>query len=185
LTCGKSYHMGLRGFFKRMLPEHHEFQQHQQLGLLGDILHDPNIFHLNRHSAAGGVAIGLFLAFIPIPGQMLLAALLAIYFRVNLPLAIVFVWISNPLTIPPLLYLSYKTGALILQETPKQLNFEFSLEWFSETFFDIWDALLLGCLTLGGLSALIGYFVIRILWRMAIIRKWEERKEKKRWNGNS
>ncbi len=177
--------MGLRRFFKRVLPEHHEFQQHRQLGLLGDILHDPNIFHLNRHSAAGGVAIGLFLAFMPIPGQMLLAALAAIYFRVNLPLAVVFVWLSNPITIPPLFYLCYKTGTLLLQETPELLDFEFSLQWFSERIVDIWDVLLLGSLTLGGLSALIGYFAIKLIWRMAIIRKWEERKEKKRRNKNT
>jgi uncharacterized protein len=171
--------MGLRGFFKRLLPEHHEIRQHQHLSLLGDVLHDPNIFHLNRHSAAGGVAIGLFLAFIPIPGQMLIAALLAIYFRVNLPLAVIFVWISNPLTIPPLFYLSYKAGAFILQEPALELSFEFSTDWFMSIIFEVWDALLLGALTLGGLSALAGYFFIKWLWRMAIIRKWEERKEKK------
>jgi len=174
--------MGLRGFFKRVLPEHHKFQQHEQLGFLGDILHDPNIFHLNRHSAAGGVAIGLFLAFLPIPGQMLLAALLAIYFRVNLPLAVVFVWLSNPITIPPLFYLSYKTGALMLQEPAKELIFQLSFEWFSEIIVDIWDELLLGSLTLGGLAALTGYFTVRLVWRMAIVRKWEERKQKKLLN---
>ena len=174
--------MGLRGFFKRVLPEHHKFQQHEQLGFLGDILHDPNIFHLNRHSAAGGVAIGLFLAFLPSPGQMLLAALLAIYFRVNLPLAVVFVWLSNPITIPPLFYLSYKTGALMLQEPAKELIFQLSFEWFSEIIVDIWDELLLGSLTLGGLAALTGYFTVRLVWRMAIVRKWEERKQKKLLN---
>ncbi len=177
--------MGLRGFFKRILPARHKFQQHQQLGLLGDILHDPNIFHLNRHSAAGGVAIGLFLAFLPVPGQMLLAALLAIYFHVNLPLAVVFVFLINQQKIPPLFYLSYKTGAFILQESPKNITFDFSLHWFSEIFFDIWDTLLLGCLTLGGLSAISGYFIIKWLWRIAIIKKWEERKEKKRLSGEA
>ena len=174
--------MGLRGFFKRILPEHHTFRHHQQLSLLGNILQDPNIFHLNRHSAAGGVAIGLFLAFIPVPGQMLLAALLAIYLRVNLPLAVVFVWVSNPVTIPPLFYLSYKTGAFILQKTPRQLIFEPTLAWISEKIVAIWDVLLVGCLTLGLLAALTGYAVVKFLWRLAIIRKWEERKDKNRRN---
>ena len=169
--------MGLRGFFKRLLPEHQEIRQHQHLSLLGGLLHDPNIFHLTRHSAAGGVAIGLFLTFIPVPGQMLIAALLAIYFRANLPLAIVFVWISNPLTIPPLFYLSYKTGALILQEPALELSFEFSIDWFMSIIFEVWNALLLGALTLGSLSALAGYFLIKLLWRMTIIRKWEDRKK--------
>ena len=172
--------MGLRAFFKRMLPEHHEFQQHQQLGLLGDILHDPNIFHLNRHSAAGGIAVGLFFCFMPVPGQTLLAALASIYFRVNLPLAVVFVFLTNPVTIPPLFYLAYRTGAFMLQETPAELTFEFSADWLGSVIYDIWDALLLGCFTLASASALVSYLTVRMLWRMAIIRKWEERKEKKR-----
>ena len=170
--------MGLRAFFKRMLPEHHEVQQHRKLGFLGDILHDPNIFHLNRHSAAGGIALGLFFSFMPIPGQTLLAGLAAIYFRVNLPLAMLFVFVSNPVTIPPLFYLAYRTGAFMLQETPVELDFEFSVDWLGEVIYDIWDALLLGCFTLGSVAALVSYFTVRMLWRMAIIRKWEERKEK-------
>ena len=170
--------MGLRGFFKRVLPEHHTFQQHEQLGVLGKILHDPNIFHLNRHSAAGGVAIGLFMAFMPVPAQMVFAALLAVYFRVNLPLAVVFVWLSNPVTIPPLFFLSYKTGAFILQETPLQLQFEMSWGWLSGVLADIWDSLLVGCMVLGGTSAITGYIIVRLLWRMAIITKWEQRKSR-------
>ena len=172
--------MGLRGFFKRLLPEHQVFRQHRQIGKLGNILHDPNIFHLNRHSAAGGIAIGLFLAFMPIPGQMFLAALLAIYFHVNLPLAVMFVFVTNPITIPPLFYLCYRIGAYILQKQPRKLNFELSMDWFSGVIYEIWDALLLGSLLLGTLSALAGYIIVRLLWRIAIVRKWEERKEKKR-----
>lgn len=172
--------MGLRGFFKRVLPAHHKFQQHKQLGLLGDILHDQNLFHLNRHSVATGMAIGLFVAFMPIPGHMLVAAVAAIYFRANLPLAVVLVWLSNPITIPPLFFLCYKTGTLLLQQQPLHLNFEPTLTWFNAVMADIWGPLLLGCLSLAGLSAVTGYFAVKLLWRMAIIRKWEERKEKKR-----
>lgn len=177
--------MGLRGFFKRVLPEHHKFQQHKQLGLLGDILHDPNLFHLNRHSVAVGMAIGLFVAFMPTPGHMLIAAAAAIYFRANLPIAVVMVWLSNPITIPPLFFLCYKTGTLILQQQAMHLKFEPTLAWFTLVMADIWGPLLLGCVTLGGLSAVIGYFTVKLLWRMAIIRKWEERKEKKRLQGKT
>ncbi len=174
--------MGLRRFFQRILPEHREFREHKQLQILGDILHDPNIFHLTRRSAAGGVAVGLFLAFIPIPGQMLVAALVAIFFRVNLPLAVIFVWVSNPVTIPPLFFLAYKTGNKFLDMPPIQLEFEFSFVWFSEIALDIWQPLLLGCITLGTLAAITGYIAIRLLWRLAIVRKWEERKNNKNNN---
>ncbi len=174
--------MALRSFFKRVLPEHRKFQQHQQLSLLGDILQDPNIFHLNRRSAAGGVAIGLFVAFMPIPGHMIIAALAAIYLRVNLPLAVVLVWLSNPLTIPPLFFLCYKTGAMLLHEPALDLHFQLTLAWLSDIIADIWEPLLLGCFSLGTLSAIAGYFAIKLLWRISTVRKWEDRKEKNRLN---
>ncbi|MFQ5659872.1 MAG: DUF2062 domain-containing protein [Gammaproteobacteria bacterium] len=170
--------MGLRSFFKHVLPEHHEIRRYKNLQILGDILHDPNIFHLTRHSAAGGVATGLFFAFMPIPGQMLAAAIVAVFFRVNLPLAVILVWVSNPITIPPLFFLAYKTGAMLLNEPTRHIAFEFSFNWFGEKLSEIWQPLLLGCLTYGTIAAVTGYTMVKLLWRLAIVRKWEERKKK-------
>lgn len=171
--------MGLRRFFQRVLPSHHEVREHKQLQILGDILHDPNIFHLTKRSAAGGVAWGLFWACVPIPGQMLVSALCAIYFRVNLPLAVVLVWITNPLTIPPYLFLAYKTGTVLLNEPTRLITFEMSISWFAEKLVDIWQPLLLGCMIYGIASSLLGYALIRWLWRFTAIKKWEARKTEK------
>ncbi len=168
--------MGLKGFFQRVLPPRQHIQSHRQLQFLGDILHDPNIFHLTRRSAAGGVATGLFVAFLPIPGQMIVSALAAILFRVNLPLAVVLVWLTNPITIPPMFFLAYETGARILQRTTHHVHFEPTLKWLATTFTQIWPSLLLGCLVLGTVSAIIGYIAVRLLWRLSVIKKMEERR---------
>lgn len=170
--------MGLRPYLKRIMPERRHIQGHKHLQIFGDILHDPNVFHLTRRSAAGAAAVGLFLAFMPVPGQMVLAALAAILFRINLPLSVVFVWISNPITIPPMFFLAYKTGSFLLNEPARNIQFELSFGWLSEIFSEIWQPLLLGCFSLGTLSAIVGYISIRLLWRLAIISKWEERKKK-------
>ena len=54
-------------------------------------------------SIAAGVALGVFIAFTPTVGlQMLIAALLATAFRVNVLAAVVPVWITNPLTVMPI-----------------------------------------------------------------------------------
>ena len=178
--------MGLRGFFKRVLPAHHVIREHKYLRILGTLLHDPNMFHITRRSAAGGMAIGLFIAFMPLPAHMLIAAILAIYLRVNLPLAVVLVWLTNPFTIAPYLYLAYKTGSLILNVPAHPVDIELNFTWAGETLLDIWQPLLLGCLTYSTVTAVLGYGLVRWLWRFATIRKWEERKKLKLKNsGNS
>jgi len=171
--------MGLKNFFKRILPEHHVIREHKNLRVLGEILHDPNIFHITKHSAAGGVALGLFWACIPLPGQMLLAAISAIYFKVNLPLAVFLVWITNPVTIAAYIFIAYKTGAWLLNEPARHINFELSMAWVTGELAEVWMPLLLGCLIYALLSAAAGYVLIRGLWRLTAILKWQERKLKK------
>jgi len=53
-----------------------------------NLIHDPNLFHINRHSLSAGVFVGLFIAFLPIPGQVLVAAFMAWKLRCNLPIAV-------------------------------------------------------------------------------------------------
>jgi len=165
----------MKHFFKRSLPPVTHFKAHPQLQFLGKRLHEPNLWHLNRHALAGGTAVGLFTAFIPIPLQMFLAAALALYFRVNLPLSVSLIWLTNPLTIPPLFYCAYYIGSLLLDMPIQSLEFNFSSEWLLWTFKNFWQPLLLGCLVLGMMSALTGYLLIHGLWRLQVVRLWRQR----------
>src|SRR3990170_6990731 len=121
--------MSLRSFFKRYLPEHHKIREHQYIRHFGSLLHDPNIWPLTRRSSAGGVAAGLFCAFIPLPIHMIVAAAVAILFRVNLPLAVVLTWITNPLTFAPVFYFAYQVGSWLLRVPVQNIAFEFSIRW--------------------------------------------------------
>ncbi len=151
-------------------------RQHPRLRMLGQWLHDPNVWHLNRASASGAVAVGLFIAFMPIPFQMLAAALLAVMLRLNLPLAVVMVWVTNPLTMPPVFYLCYKVGAWILGSVDQEVAFAWSWEWFRRELAHVWEPFLLGSTVIGLLSAILGYFGVRALWRWHVVRQWEERR---------
>lgn len=171
--------MSLRSLFKRYLPAHHTIKEHKHLRHFGELLHDPDLWHLTRRSTAGGVAIGLFCAFIPIPVQMFFAAGFAILFSVNLPLAVISVWITNPVTFAPIFIFAYELGTWLLNEPVKQIAFELSFHWLTEKLVLIWKPLLLGCFILGTLSAISGYTIVIWLWRLSLIKKWNQRKLKR------
>ena len=163
-----------RRLIKRYLPDSHEVRSHPWISRFGHRLHDPNLWHLNRRSFSGGVAVGLFCALLPFPGQMLVAAALAIALRVNLPTAVVLVWMTNPLTIPPVFFGAYLFGCLLLGRVPVTQNLS---EWQTIlTQLDaVWMPLFVGSLVLGGVLALAGFVGVRLLWRWYVIRKRERR----------
>ena len=88
---------------------------------LGRALGDPALWHPTRRAVSGGVAVGLFVCWIPVPLQMLLAAALASVLRVHVPVSVVMVWLTNPLTIGPLLYAAWRTGSTLLEHPPPDL----------------------------------------------------------------
>lgn len=151
----------------------------RSLRLFGRVLHNANLWHLNRYSVAWAVSVGLFMAFVPVPFQMVLAAAAAILIGCNLPVAVVMVWFSNPITMPPLFYAAYKLGAGILGEPPQRVSFEMSFEWLLTRLDDIWQPLLLGCLIMGVTAALIGHAAVRLIWRIHVQQSWRARRARR------
>jgi hypothetical protein len=165
-----------RKFLRRFLPDHHSVRNHKHLQFMGEWLHDPNLWHLNRRSVAGAFAVGLFMAFVPIPLQMIPSALFAVLLRVNLPISVALVWITNPLTSAPVFYFAYKLGGWVLGETPPAVAFEASFTWLLSQIEVIWRPFLLGTLMVSLASAALGYFGVRLLWRMHIVKRWRDKR---------
>ncbi len=168
-----------RKLIKRYMPDPHKVREHRHLRLFGRLLHDPNLWHLNRRSVVGAVSVGLFMAWVPVPFQMLLAAAAAIPLRVNLPIAVGLVWITNPLTMPPLFYFAYKVGAWMLGDPIQHVDFELSASWLSDELAVIWRPFLTGCFVMGVLSAGAGNMAVRLLWRLHILRYLRQRRERR------
>ncbi|MFS9598796.1 DUF2062 domain-containing protein, partial [Klebsiella variicola] len=98
---------------------------------------------MNRHSVARAMAVGLFAAFIPIPLQMLLAAILAIVVRGNMPIAVSLVWLTNPITMPVVFICSYMSGAGLLNVPPRSLPDYLPLVWISGQLSTLWQPFML------------------------------------------
>ncbi len=67
-------------------------------------------WHPCRDSVATGVAIGLFVSQLPMPGQMILAGIWSVFFRANIPIALAACWVTNPLTQLPMMLFQESFG---------------------------------------------------------------------------
>lgn len=165
--------------FQRWMPDPQKIKANPALKFLGVLVHDPYLFHLNRHSVSVAFFVGLFVAFLPIPGQIPLAAMMALFFRCNLPISVALVWISNPLTFPFIFFAAYKVGANILQLPANNFSFELSWDWLMRGFPRIWAPLMLGSLLASLFFSCLGYLGIQWLWRWNVARKWSTRRERR------
>jgi uncharacterized protein (DUF2062 family) len=127
-------------------------------------------------------AIGLFFSFMPFPGHGLMAIMMALALRVNIPVAVLSTLVSNPLTMGPMYFLAYRIGFHILGLEPQPFEFEMSMVWVRESLGTIWQPLVLGCLLLGSVLSLIGYIGLDLLWRASIADYLAKKREKRARN---
>lgn len=167
----------LKEKLKKYMPDREKIINSKSMRIFGKILHNPNLWLLNRNSVSKAFAIGLFCAWIPVPFQMILAAGISIIFHANLALAALCVWITNPITLTPMFIFAYKVGAFILRVPPSKFTFSLSFQWFSSTFQEKWFPFIFGCFVCAILSAIIGVVSIRLFWRYFTIRSWNKRKK--------
>ncbi|TDJ41047.1 MAG: DUF2062 domain-containing protein [Gammaproteobacteria bacterium] len=166
-----------RRFIRKYLPSPSSMRANPTLRPLGRRLQNPEIWHLHRRSVAGAVFTGLFCAFLPIPGQMLIAGGIAIVTRCNLPLSVALVWITNPITIPPIFFFTYKLGAWLLDWEIIVHEFVPTFAWLAQQVGQIWQPLLLGSLLCGWVAGVSGFVLTRLAWRMHVVRRWRTRRD--------
>ena len=180
-----------RKFFKKYLPSHATICANRYVARRGAWLTHHNLWHLHRRSVAGGFAVGLFAGLVPgsNPVQFTAAALLAIGFRVNLPIAVIVTLYSNPFTIVPLYFVAFQLGQFALLESGGDLpalSLSFAgtswrewlpaaLDWLKA----LGKPLLVGIPLLAALLSVVGYLGTRILWRWYVVRKWRRRQQQR------
>lgn len=166
-----------RKLVQRWMPDPKMIRDHKSLRCFGCLLHEPSLWQLGSNSLAKAFFIGLFCAFLPIPFQMVVAAAGAIWLKANLPIAVSLVWLTNPLTMPPIFYAAYKFGCWLLQWPEHNFQFEASLQWAMHGMLMIWQPFLLGCVVLGLITGLCAYLTIQWSWRYMVIRRWKHRND--------
>ncbi|MBN2606697.1 MAG: DUF2062 domain-containing protein [Thiotrichales bacterium] len=168
---------------KKYAPNPEKIRQIKGIGFLAKWIANPNLWHIHRHNTAKAFASGLFWMSIPIPSQMLTSAITAIIFRANLPISVALVWISNPLTMPPIFYFNYLVGTWILGDKAQSSEaFDLSFDGILHTLDQIWLPLYLGSTVVGVVLAVVSYFGIHIFWRWHVAKSWKGRRQERRQN---
>ena len=142
------------------------------------ILAHPVYFSATRRSVGGGLWVGVFVALLPLPGQTLVAVIGAILLRVNVPVAAITVWISNPITFVPIFYLAYRIGALLLNIPVEVFPDELSLAWLSEELALRWKPLALGSLIMAISISSTVYLLVSVVWHISTVRRYRKRHQR-------
>jgi uncharacterized protein (DUF2062 family) len=117
------------------------------------------------HYVAMGMAVGVFVAVTPtIPFHTTIAVAMAFALKASKPAAVIGVWFSNPITIPPLYYGSYKLGMLMLGRSGGLDPSILSLMELLKQGVDVTIAMIVGGAVLGIVPAIASYFVTRHLF---------------------
>ena len=170
-------------YFKKLLPSHESIQQHRWAQPFGVWLKHHNLWHLHRRSVSGGVAVGMFCGLIPGPLQMIGAALLAVLFRVNLPVAMLTTIYTNPFTIVPLYFVAYQLGAFVTGQGSAVTDAHFVVpemgwdNWFTvmlDWVFSLGKPFAIGLPLLAVVLSLLGYVSVRIGWRLWVMWQWRK-----------
>lgn len=150
----------------------------------------PELWRFHRRSVPRGVALGIIVGVLIPVAQTIVAALLALPSRANVPVAAVTTFITNPLTTPPIWVAAYWTGSYLLKldaMTPTQpLTRQVqsgAVDWIQWLLSDAAPATALGLLVISIISAAVGYLIASFTWSWWIGHKWRRRAARRAHRG--
>ncbi len=175
-----------RKLLQRYLPDQDTIGRYQITKRFTPFLKRPELWTIKRNLIAGGFAVGLFCGMIPGPLQMLAALSLAIVLRVNLPVAVLGTFFTNPLTILPLYLLAYMIGQWCIGDPVASTMPMFpvtdwkqpglTLDAWSEWTLGFGQPLVLGLLILACMLSIIGYALVQVGWRLNVFYALRQRR---------
>jgi uncharacterized protein len=181
---------GFFGWLKRQwptMPTREEMEQNKYLAPIAHRFGRSELWRFTRRSVPRGVALGLFAGFIIPVGQIFLAAFLALPLRANVPTAALLTFLTNPFTLPFWLMAANEVGAFVLRvdsATTGLATAELeSGRWSEFGWFQILEGVgvtAFGFIVLAVLSAVIGYVLSGLIWRLMVSRKWTRRPSRRK-----
>jgi hypothetical protein len=153
-----------RRLLKKLLPSPRQLQGHWLLRHFGDHLLEPRLWALHRRGITAGFGAGIAICFIPLPVHSVIAILIAIIWRLNVPAIYGTTLLVNPLTMAALLGIS-----------PDRFSFHLSWDWLASGLGPMWQPFLVGCLACALVLGLLGWACLELLWRWRVTSRYRAR----------
>lgn len=174
----------MKQWLKKWIASSKMLKEHPGLARVHHLMSHPAFWSFNRHTSAPAVAIGIGILFLPLPFQMLWAALLAIYLKANIPIAVSVTWLNNPFTFIPVNFFIFTTGnhLLMWMGDSKRLPFSIRQDSFPKLdqvfswLFSLGKPYLVGLIFLVSIGSFLGYVLTTCLWRISISIAWKNRR---------
>jgi len=162
----------MQHWLKRITPDRLTLEKLWCLKPFAAIGLDPGCWTFNRHSVTRAFALGLFIAFIPptpLPVHIVTCVIFGVLLRLNLPVLIGTVFLSNPFTWLPQVACSIWVGAKLMGLDLMPFLHELKAHHPWEQLNQLWAPLLLGALVLGSMAAGLGYVLAQCAWRARVL----------------
>jgi len=155
-----------RKSLKKILPDPSKLKDNILLRPFKRLLENRQLWTTKRRNVIWGFAVGVFCGFMPTLGHSALAVIIAIGLRANVAVAFASTFITNPITIVPIFYGSYKLGCYLLGVEYIPPSDEIGIWESIKILLDhSWQPLLIGCFTAGAIVSLISSTILNQLWK--------------------
>jgi uncharacterized protein len=162
----------MQRWLKRITPDRHTLEKLWCLRPIKALVLARGCWTFHRHSVTRAFAVGLFIAFIPpspLPVHIVTCVILGVLLRLNLPVLIATVFLSNPFTWLPQVAGSIWVGAKLMGMDLVPVLHELHHRHPWRHIGELWAPLLLGALVLGLAAAAAGYVLAQLAWRIHVL----------------
>jgi uncharacterized protein (DUF2062 family) len=155
MSGGKHKQGGVAGWFHRHVPTREQLEHNRFVRPFAHRVLHSELWRFTRRSVPRGVALGLFVGVMIPLAHFVVATLLAVFVRANIPAALLATFVGFPVVYVFIVALAYKVGNLLLH-----LDASTAIQPLSETMQATDTGTLLQRLTGAGTETALGLFAI-------------------------
>jgi len=165
-----------RRLLRKFAPNPETLRKQWFFRIFGKHVAEVQLWSTSRRAITRAAGIGVAISFMPLPVHTLLAVVVALIWRLNLPVLIAAIYVNNPLTLLPMFYGAFRVGAALVGQPETQFAFELSWNWLQHGLGPVWKPFLIGCAVCGTVLGYSTYLILEFAWRRNIQRKLRARR---------